>query len=104
MSTMITARIPDEVVSQGRLKLQELGASTTDLVRAAYDYLIAEGKLPGASRSASGSLSALTPGQKADLQAKLEAATLHPCINLPANWDYKEALAEQVWDSYEALA
>lgn len=52
MSKMISARIPDAIYSQACLQLESLGATTSDLVNAAFEYLIKERSLPGAKKSA----------------------------------------------------
>ena len=46
MSTMISARIPSDIYAQGIKKLKGMDSCVTDLVRAAFDYVISTGKLP----------------------------------------------------------
>ena len=43
----ISARVPDEVRRQGLSRLRAQGATVSDLVNAAFDYLIQTGELPG---------------------------------------------------------
>ena len=51
MDSMVSARVPVEVKNQGDALLKSMGASVTELVNAAYDYLIANGELPKGTRS-----------------------------------------------------
>ena len=46
MDAMVTARVPVEVKKQGDALLRELGSSATELVNAAYDYLLKNKALP----------------------------------------------------------
>lgn len=46
MSKMISARIPDALYSQASIQLASLGASTSDLVNAAFEYVLEEHALP----------------------------------------------------------
>ena len=46
MDAMVSARVPVEVKKQGDRKLKEIGSSATELVNAAYSYLIETGELP----------------------------------------------------------
>lgn len=46
---MVTARVPREIKRRGDAKLKEIGATATQLINASYEYVIANGKLPGAN-------------------------------------------------------
>lgn len=46
MSKMVSARIPDALFEQGSMQLKALGATTSELVNAAFEYLLREGALP----------------------------------------------------------
>ena len=48
MDAMVSARVPVEIKKRGDSKLKELGSSVTELVNAAYRYVIEHGELPGA--------------------------------------------------------
>ena len=100
MSTMTTARIPDELYDQGIQRLESLGMGTTDLIRAAFKYLIATGNIPEPANAKAAH--ALNKQQKQEFASKLAASRL--TIALPENWDYKEELAQGKWEDYEALA
>ena len=47
MDAMVSARVPVEIKKQGDSKLKEIGSSATELVNAAYEYVLEYGKLPG---------------------------------------------------------
>lgn len=48
MDAMVTARVPVEIKKQGDVILKEIGSSATELVNAAYDYLLKNKALPKA--------------------------------------------------------
>ena len=100
MSTMTTARIPDELYDQGMQRLEALGMGTTDLIRAAFKYLVATGNIP--EPASASTTRAIDTQQKQEFASKLAGSRLN--IDLPADWDYKEELARGKWEDYEALA
>ena len=102
MSKMATARIPDEIYDQGLRQLNAMGRGTSDLIKAAFDYVSRTGKLPEAPADGVVASRGLSKEQKADLAAKLKASRMH--IELPADWDFKEELAAGKRADYEALA
>lgn len=79
----VTARIPDEIQRQGTDILKELGATTTQLVNAAYTYLISQHRLPApldtlsATASADGPVThrSLDADARAELASSIEATT-----------------------------
>ena len=46
MSTVVTARVPEGVRARGVDILHEIGSSTSELINAAFEYVIKERKLP----------------------------------------------------------
>lgn len=46
MDARVSARVPVEIKKRGDLKLKEIGVTVTDLVNAAYEYVIEHGALP----------------------------------------------------------
>jgi len=48
MDAMISARVPVEIKKRGDKALKEIGSTATELVNAAYRYVIEHGELPGA--------------------------------------------------------
>ncbi len=113
MNDMVTARVPSEIKRQGNNVLKQIGATATQLVNAAYEYVIAEGRLPsprkatGADPSLDGTTlqtRTLPPSAVAELSASLATST----FEVPASfWDgrpYKDLIAEGRRADYEALA
>lgn len=54
MDAMVSARVPVEIKKRGDSKLREIGSSATELVNAAYDYVIKCGRLPGVEEGRGG--------------------------------------------------
>lgn len=46
MDAMVSARVPVEMKRQGDKKLKEIGSSPTELINAAYSYLLKHGRIP----------------------------------------------------------
>ena len=46
MDSIVTARVPAGIKEQGKAALDKIGATPTDLINAAYRYVLKEGKLP----------------------------------------------------------
>ena len=99
MDTIASARVPVEVKKQGDQKLKLLGSNTTELINAAYRYLLASGTLPEVVQSvAESSKREFSADQKAAFTKFLVATTLEA----PPEWGRKtydelreEAMAER---------
>lgn len=102
MSTMVTARIPDELYEQGKERLAALGATPSQLMRAAWDYVVQQGEIPTAQKPVSNTRRVLTEEQRRDFGAKLRATRLP--LSLPPDWDYKSELSKMMAAEYEALS
>lgn len=50
MNSTVTARVPTEIKQQVDRRLKDLGHTTTDLINAAYEYVLRENALPRASQ------------------------------------------------------
>lgn len=104
----ISARVPDEVRRQGLSRLRAQGATVSDLVNAAFDYLIQTDELPGRASKGQGrhgplGARALSPAQANELRRSLEATTFPDAV--PADGgDYKAAITEGRRRDYEALS
>lgn len=72
---MVTARVPLEIRDQVNAKLRSIGSSPTELVNAAYDYVLATGELPDAQRGESPLRITLTDAQANELRFRLRQAT-----------------------------
>ena len=103
MSKMASARIPDALFDQGCARLEELGATQTQLVKAAFDYLLEERSLPQASRKKKAITRRLTKEQKQALAAKLASCQLD--IDIPADVAYAKEAAHQMREAkYEVVS
>ena len=113
MADIVTARVPLEIRRQGNDVLKRLGSTPTQLVNAAYEYVIAKGELPVAHKRDAGAVDTedgsvvrrvLNAAEARELTASIGASTL----DIPEDcWDdgsYRDAIAEGRWADYEALA
>lgn len=75
MHAMVTARVPVEIRDQVNAKLRAMGSSPTELVNAAYDYVLATGELPDARSNDEPFRIALTDEQANELRFRLRRAT-----------------------------
>ena len=69
MDAMVTARVPVEVKERVGSILREMGSSPTELVNAAYGYVLKYGKLPGVERE-DPLVIRLTPEQVSQLRSR----------------------------------
>lgn len=104
MSRMVSARIPDAVYDQALDQLQSLGATPTELIKCAFDYLIQENALPSARSKKAASSSMLEDASKREfLQNFFRKCTLSIDISSDPEHD-KLAAIEARTAKYEALA
>ena len=103
MDAMVSGRIPIEMKERGSALLSEIGATQTELIKSAYEYLIAEGKLPTPSATLAGP-AALTKRDINALEQFINETTLAVDPSFWDGFDLKEALAEGRRADYEALA
>lgn len=54
MSKMVSARIPDALYSQVSMQLSSLGVTTSDLMNAAFEYVLEKNALPTAHQPKDG--------------------------------------------------
>lgn len=112
MYEMVTARVPAEIRRQGNAMLKSLGATPTQLVNAAYEYLLNAGSLPSAqgtgARTAQGETAPvqrrLSDEARRELTASIEASTLDVPQSFWTGRSYKDIIAEGRLADYEALA
>jgi len=69
LDAMVTARVPVEVKERVGSILREMGSSPTELVNAAYDYVLKYGKLPDVERE-DPLVIRLTPEQVSQLRSR----------------------------------
>lgn len=93
-STLVSARVPAAKREAAASVLTQIGATTTDLINSAFDFVLSEHALPSARRK--------TPKRGADFQAFCAKSTLD------VDWDaedadYKQIIAEGRAARYESL-
>lgn len=116
MADIVTARVPSEIRRQGNEALRALGATPTQLINAAYEYVIEHGSLP--SRRCSQETSEGNSGSSldgvvrrvldADAARELGDLIAGSTFDIPESFwggrSYKEMIAEGRRADYEALA
>ena len=81
MDAMVTARVPLEIKEQGNAVLKSIGATATDLINAAFAYVIKNKELPQAKAnddvdSADSSARELSQTQRAELRDILKSMSV----------------------------
>lgn len=104
MDAIITARVPVEVKEQVNEILKEIGATQTQLVNAAYDYVLSQRELPIVRPPLRRASRMLTAEQKRDLRERVESMTFAVPEDFWAGRSYKDIIAEGKAADYEALA
>lgn len=104
MDTTASARVPVEVKRQGDAVLRGLGSSPTELINAAYAYVIECGSLPRPPRAKPTDTRGLSKARQAELRSFLERSS----ASAPdAFWrdftSYGDLLQEGRTADYEAL-
>lgn len=103
MMVTVTARVPAEIRRQGNAVLEQLNATPTELIRAAYEYVLATGQIPVAQDSAGRDASEL-PDEKQRILAEMIAETTFDVSPSLLDFDsYKQIRAQGLAEKYEAL-
>lgn len=108
MDAIVTARVPVEIKDQGNRILKSLGSSPTELINAAYRYVLAEKRLPhieplsGTGRK-QGSRE-LSPSQKEALQRSFEAMRLAAPLEYPNGKSFEDLLDDARNERYAPSA
>ena len=89
MHAMVTARVPVEIRDQVNAQLRDIGSSPTELVNAAYDYVLTTGELPDVNRGDAPLRITLTDAQANELRFRLRHAT---CPVPDSFWEDQAAL------------
>jgi antitoxin component of RelBE/YafQ-DinJ toxin-antitoxin module len=106
MDAMVSARVPVEVKKQADKKLREIGCTATDLINAAYRYVLEENALPASAASVKQGKTdrILAPEQLAAVRKFLESTTFAvPDGNFDGH-SYDKIIADGRCADYEALA
>lgn len=94
-NTLVSARISRAKKERGNGVLSAIGATTSDLINSAFDYVIANKELPGARQT--------TAATKRDFAQFVQDSTLQ--IDWPEGFDgdYKALASQMRLADYEAL-
>ena len=93
--TLVSARMPQAKKERARGVLASIGATTSDLINSAFDYVIAMGQLPAAAQ--------------AKQRAQDELAEFVAASSFEVDWpenasDYKAVAKQMRLADYESLA
>ena len=104
MNTMVSARVPVELRDQVNEQLRKIGATPTELINRAYEFVLANKALPEGAQRMDAGRRALTAAQRAELRQSIERTTLPLFAGLGDGASYDAMLEEALGDEYEALA
>lgn len=103
MDAIVTARVPASIKEQGRVALNKIGATPTDLINAAYRYVLAKGELLDANDG----IERLEPGtrrlssaQQQALSSRLEKTTFNVPASFWENHTDEELLFQALEEKY----
>ena len=102
MSKMVSARVPDALFDQASAQLEKMGATTSDLVNAAFEYVLKEHALPLVPKRCNPKRR-LTKTQMTNLRNSLAACSLHLDISADVAQDRHTAREARI-EHHEALA
>ena len=101
--SIVTARVPSEIKEQGNAVLKSIGSSPTELVNSAYEYVLAEGKLPKPRSDVAPQRIVLSDEQKRILRERREKIVCKVPESYWQGKSYKELLEEAIKEKYETL-
>ena len=104
MDSIVTARVPVEIKDQVNAMLAQIGATPTQLINSAYEYVLDNGALPETKAAASAQHKALPADRESGLLAIFERTTFRVPEAYWQGKSYKELIAEGKRADYEALA
>jgi len=82
MDAIASGRVPVELKKQGAVKLEMLGCTVTDLINAAYEYLVATGELPSVLQTSETGSRGLPPEKIESFKTHLAASS----VVAPDSW------------------
>ena len=85
MNPVVTARVPEGVRARGVDVLREIGSSTSELINAAFEYVIKERELPKPRARQEDALQPhkISPEQLAQAASFMESVK----VSVPAEWE-----------------
>ena len=101
--SIVTARVPIEIKEQGNAILKKIGSSPSEMINAAYRYVLSNEQLPVVAHAPQGSRS-LSQEQKEMLLERSKRMYLKSSNTLTVRKSFKEELAQLRQAEYEALS
>lgn len=104
---VVTARVPVEIRDRGNAILKSIGSTPTELVNAAYSYVIEHGELPRAQSSLADTPEKkrrLSPEQSQKIRERNERITFEVPESFWEETSDEELLVEALEEQYESLA
>lgn len=104
MNPVVTARVPEGVRARGVDVLREIGSSTSELVNAAFDYVIKERRLPTPEAPAKGAPDrrSISGRQMEQLASFMDNVR----VDIPASWadaPFEDLLDQAMEERYARL-
>lgn len=103
---IVTARVPAEIKRQGNAVLKKIGSTPTELVNAAYQYVLEREELPSdrvALKDVAGVQRVLSPEQKQRIRERMRDMRLVAPAN-PEGKSFKQLLDEAREERYARFA
>lgn len=104
MNTMVSARVPVELRDQVNEQLRRIGATPTDLINRAYEFVLANKALPDAKGGLAPGRRSLTPAQRTELARSIERTTLPLFAGMDTDASYDDLLESALRAEYASLA
>ncbi|WP_417143830.1 type II toxin-antitoxin system RelB/DinJ family antitoxin [Raoultibacter massiliensis] len=102
--SIVTARVPVEIKRQGNAALKRIGSTPTELINAAYEYVLDHNELPTDRRAVRPGRRELSSDQKSKLMRRGKNMLVKPDGDVLDGCSLKEVLAEMRSADYEALS
>ena len=102
MDPVVTARVPEGVRDRGVEVLKDIGSTTSELINAAFDYVIQAKELPRFEQARRGEARTLSKEQVEDLSEFMRAVK----VDVPAAWDdasFEDLLDDAMGQRYAGL-
>lgn len=104
MDPIVTARVPAGIRDRGTSILHEIGSNTTELINAAFNYVIQTKELPKPMKQidSADDKRKLSESQRDDLESFMRAVNVHT----PANWEkesFETLLDKAMGERYASL-
>ncbi len=101
---IVTARVPAEIKKQATAVLKRIGSTPTELINAAFEYVIEHDALPSDSGAIKTGRRVLTEAQKNKLRQRERIMLIASDGDELEDRPFKELLAEMRLADYEALS